>query len=203
MPATSSRRSRSSTASGVPRLDAQGAGPLVDRAGLVARLIPVWPDLEGANDWAMEPRKLSRMENPEWLPPVLTFVVERHGGTENGSSRADLRTWTVNLDAATAISATTGRRQLRPQAARLDVGPIVDEVMRLVVDGLDDPRLKWSADHGTVRIAVGQFIPATGSQQTVAGRRKRFGAKLRSAMAEAGWAKTGPATFVRAQNEAD
>ena len=37
-------------------LDAQGAGPLVDRAGLVARLMPVWSDLEGASDWAMEPR---------------------------------------------------------------------------------------------------------------------------------------------------
>jgi hypothetical protein len=182
-------------------LDAQGAGPLVDRAGLVARLIPVWLDLEGASDWAMEARKLSRMENPEWLPPVLTFVVERHGGTVNGSSRADLQTWTVNLDAATAISATTGRRQLRPQAARLDVGPIVDEVMRLVVDGLDDPRLKWSADHGTVRIAVGRYIPAVGPQQTVDGRRKRFGAKLQAAMADAGWAKTAPATFVRAQAE--
>jgi hypothetical protein len=71
--------------------------------------------------------------------------------------------------------------------------------MRLVVDGLDDPRLKWSADRRTVRIAVGQLIPASGSQQTVAGRRTRFGAKLQSAMADAGWAKTAPATFVRAQ----
>ena len=180
-------------------LDAQGAGPLADREGLIARLMPVWLDLEGSSDWAMEPRKLGRMENPKWLPPVLTFVVERHGGTVNGSSRADLQTWTVNLDAATAISATTGRRQLRPQAARLEVGPIVAEVMRLVVDGLDDPRLKWSADRRTVRIAVGQLIPASGSQQTVAGRRTRFGAKLQSAMADAGWAKTAPATFVRAQ----
>jgi hypothetical protein len=180
-------------------LDAQGAGPLADREGLIARLMPVWLDLEGASDWAMEPRKLGRMENPEWLSPVLRFVVERHGGTVNGSSRADLQTWTVNLDAATAISATTGRQQLRPQAARLEVGPIVSEVMRLVVDGIDDTRLKWSADRRTVRIAVGQFIPAVGPQQTVDGRRKRFGAKLQSAMAEAGWAKTGPATFARAQ----
>lgn len=180
-------------------LDAQGAGPLVDRAGLITCLIPVWADLEGASDWAMEPRKLGRMEDPTWLPPVLTFVVERHGGTVYGSSRADLQTWTVNLDRATAISATTGRRQVRPQAARLDVGPIVDDVVRLVVDEIDDPRLKWSAGRRTVRIAVGQFTPASGSQQTIASRRTRFGAKLQAAMAEAGWVKTAPATFVRAQ----
>jgi hypothetical protein len=59
--------------------------------------------------------------------------------------------------------------------------------------------LKWSADHGTVRIAVGYFISADGPKQTVEGRRKRFGAKLESAMAEVGWAKAGPATFVREQ----
>jgi hypothetical protein len=47
--------------------------------------MPVWADLEGASDEAMEPWKLGRMENPEWLPPVLTFVVERHGGTVLGS----------------------------------------------------------------------------------------------------------------------
>jgi hypothetical protein len=183
-------------------LDAQGAGPLVDTKGLIARLTPVWEDLEGAGDEAMEPRKLSRMKKPEWLPPVLTFVVERHGGTVNGSTRADLQTWTVNLDSATAVPVTSSYRQLRPRAARLDVEPLVVEVVRLVVGGIDDKRLYWSADHGTVRIAVGQFIPAGGPTQTVEGRRKRFGAKLESAMAEAGWVKAGPATFVREQAKA-
>ena len=180
-------------------LDAQGAGPLVDTEGLIACLMPVWADLEGAGDEAMEPWKLGRMENPEWLPPVLTFVVERHGGTVLGSTRADRQTWTVNLDLATAIPATSGYRKIRPRAARLDVEPLVAEVMRLVVDGIEDKRLKWSADHGTVRIAVGQFIPAGGPMQTVEGRRKRFRVKLESAMAEAGWAKTAPGTYVRSQ----
>jgi hypothetical protein len=29
-------------------LDAQGAGPIVDIEGLIVRLTPVWPDLDGA-----------------------------------------------------------------------------------------------------------------------------------------------------------
>ena len=180
-------------------LDAHGAGPLADTKGLIACLMPVWAGLEGASDEAMEPRKLHRMENPEWRPPLLTFVVERHGGTVLGSTRADRQTWTVNLDLETAIPATSGYRQIRPRAARLDVEPLVAEVMRLVVDGTDDKRLKWSADHGSVRIAVGQFIPAGGPKQTVEGRQKRFRVKLESAMAEAGWAKAAPATFVHSQ----
>lgn len=180
-------------------LDAQGAGPLVDTEGLITCLMPVWADLDGARDDAMEPRKLGRLENPEWLPPVLTFVVERHGGTVLGSTRADLQTWTVNLDLETATPTTSGYRQIRPRATRLDVEPLVSEVIGLVVDGADDKRLKWSADHGTVRIAVGQFIPAGGPKQTVGGRRKRFREKLERAMAEAGWAKTGPGTYMRSQ----
>ena len=182
-------------------LDTQGPGPIGDIEGLIVRLMSVWPDLEGSSWEAMEPRKLGRMEKPEWRPPLLTFVVERHGGTVNGSTRADLQTWTVNLDSATAIPATSRYRQLRPRAARLDVEPLVAEAVRLVVGNIEDKRLKWSPDHETVRITVAQFIPAVGPAQTVEGRRKRFGAKLQSAMAEAGWTKTTAGTFVRAQAE--
>jgi len=182
-------------------LDAQGAGPVADGEGLIARLVPVWPDLEGADDQAMEPRKLRRMENPEWRPPVLTFAVERHGGTVLGSARADRQTWTVNLDSATALPATSGYRQLRQRAAPLRVEPLVAEVVRLVGNSLDHKWLKWSADHETVSIAVGQIIPAGGPKQTLDSQRRRFGAKLQSAMAEAGWAKTAPATFVRMKAE--
>jgi len=182
-------------------LDAQGAGPVVEHEGLIARLVPVWPDLEGAGDQAMEPRKLRRMENPEWRPPVLTFTIERHGGTVHGSTRADRQTWTVNLDSATALPAESGYRQLRPRAAPLRVESLVAEVVRLVGDSNDHEWLKWSADHETVRIAVGQIIPAGGSKQTLDNRRRRFGATLQSAMAEAGWAKTAPATFVRTKAE--
>lgn len=184
-------------------LDAQGAGPLVDVEGLIACLMPVWQDFEGASDEAMEPRKLRRMKSPEWQPPFLTFILERHGGTVLGSTRADRQAWRVNLDSATAIPAASGYRQLHARAARLDIAPLVAEVMRLVVNAIDDKRLKWSADHETVRIAVGQIIPASGPVQTVEGRRKRFGVKLQAAMAEAGWVKTAPATFVREHAQAE
>ena len=127
-------------------LDAQGSGSLGDREGLIARLGPVWPDLAGSDDEAMEPHKLGRLDIPVWCPPVLTFLIERHGGLVLGSTRADKQTWTVNLDARTAIPVTHGYRQILPMAPRLYVGPLAAAVVRLVVDGDDHADLKWSAD---------------------------------------------------------
>lgn len=183
-------------------LDAQGTGPLADTGGLIARLARAWPDLAGSGGEAMEPRRLGRLVDPEWLPPVLTFVVERHGGTVRGSTRADRQRWTVDLDAGTAVPATIGYRQLRPRAARLDVDSIVADVVRLVAGGVDDERLRWSADRGTVRVAVGRLVPAGGPKQTVEGRRRRVGARLQVATAEAGWSKTAAATFTRSPADA-
>ena len=94
--------------------------------GMCGLLREAWPDLEGSDQEGMAPYKLTedRIEKPAWEPPVLTFVIERHGGTAQGSSRADLQTWVVDLDAGTANPEITGRRQLRPMSPRLDVRAI-------------------------------------------------------------------------------
>ena len=180
-------------------LDAQGIGPVLDAQGLIASLAPVWPNFAGARDEAMEPWKLGRIENPEWRPPVLTFIVERHAERGLGRTRASLQAWTIDLNWAIAIPAAIGSRPGLARPAPVRVAPLVAEVLRLVVNRLDDPWLKWSVDRTTVHVAVGEIILGDGPKPTVAGRRKRFGALLRSEMAQAGWTKTGPATFTRMQ----
>jgi hypothetical protein len=182
-------------------LDAQGTGPVVDGKGLIASLGPVWSTLAGASDEAMEPWKLGRLENPVWRPPVLTFVIERHSEAGLEGTHMSLQLWTIDLDSATAIPATIGYRQKLARSAPVRVAPLVAEVVRLVVNGLDDRRLTWSIDRQTVDIAVGEIILDEGPKPTVAGRKRRFRVRLRREMAAAGWTKTGPATFRRAQSD--
>jgi hypothetical protein len=76
-------------------------GPVADLSILERLIAAVWDDLSG-DDGGMEAHKLSRMENPIWNPPVLTFRIERHGGTVLGSSRAVVQEWTVDLERLTA-----------------------------------------------------------------------------------------------------
>jgi hypothetical protein len=179
-------------------LAAAGPGHIKDADALIELLAAVWPSLVGADDEAMASRKLGRMEDPEWRPPLLTFSIERHGAVVLGGTRADLQQWTVNLDTLTASVEGAGRRQLRSLAPRLNVAPIVAETVELVAAGLEDDRLGWSPDRQTVRVRIGKIIPADGFQQTVAGRRKRFRDKLTAAMAASGWSVGASAgTFVR------
>jgi len=179
-------------------LAATGPGPIEDAAALIALLAAVWPSLDGADDEAMGSWKLHRMEGPEWRPPLLTFSIERHGAVVLGGTRADLQRWTVNLDTLTASVEVAGHRQLRPLAPRLNVAPLVAEIVELVAAGVEDDRLGWSPDRQTVRVRIGKIIPADGFAQTVAGRRKRFRDKLRAAMAASGWSVgTAVGTFVR------
>lgn len=179
-------------------LAATEPGPIEGAAALIALLAAVWPSLDGADDEAMGSWKLHRMEGPEWRPPLLTFVIERHGGFVLGGTRADLQRWAVNLDTLTASVEVAGRRQLRPMAPRLNVAPLVAEIVELVAAGVEDDRLGWSPDRQTVRVRISKIIPADGFAQTVEGRRKRFRDKLRAAMAASGWSVgTAAGTFVR------
>ena len=119
----------------------------------------------------MTPYKLTedRIEQPAWEPPVLTFVIERHGGTAQGSLRADLQTWIVDLDAGTAKPATTGRRQLRPMSPRLDVRAIAADLTKAIASGASDPRLEWK-NATTVRVRISTVIrTAAPSRRSPAG----------------------------------
>lgn len=166
-------------------LDDAGPGPVEDLSGLVDHLQAAWVHLNDL-DASMTAGKLVRIEDPEWSPPQLTFIVERHGGSQFGSTRATLQEWTVDLDAVTVSVDERRYRQLRPQAPRLDVRPIADEIARIIVDGSDDDRLEWSPDRRKVHVLVNAVIPATVRETTTA-RRRRLRTALDARLEAAGW----------------
>lgn len=171
-------------------LHAHDPGTVTD-VTLYPLLANAWVELAGSNDYAMATHKLDRIEDPTWAPPILAVIIERYGGTVQGPSRAELQEWRIDVDAVTAqASVGKGFRQLTPNAARLDLKAIIEELTHAVRAGREDPRLVWNSD-GSVTIRAGVIIPERGPKATVAGRRKRLRAALRLALEQEGWRETG------------
>src|SRR5438045_3227069 len=94
-------------------------GIVRDVAAVEAGLAACWHQLDGGNERGIEPHKLrGRTADMVWEPPLLRFRLERHGGTVQGSSRADLQDWTKDTNAATATVSVRGYRQLYRQEPR-------------------------------------------------------------------------------------
>jgi hypothetical protein len=158
-------------------LRALPVGP-VENAALVDVLAAAWGLLD-RDDRSMEAFKLNRLAAPRWDGSVLTFSVERHGGTVLGSTRAEVQRWEIDPDAASARLTGRTHRQLHPMAPRLDVRPLAAEVAALILAGAEDDRLKWSVDRSVATVRIGKVIPAeSAARQTVTGRRRRFRAAL-------------------------
>jgi hypothetical protein len=140
-------------------------GP-VDRDRLVDVLTDAWDCLD-RDDRSMAAFKLKRLEVPYWDGSMLTFAVERHGGTVLGSTRADVQHWAADPRAATARIVRLTHRQLSAMAPRLDVRPLAVDVAALILAGVSDDRLKWSwRAAGSARRGGTRDTPA---------RRSRFG----------------------------
>ena len=120
---------------------------------------------------------------------ALREVIERHGGTVQGSSRAERHLWTVNLTTRAATCKRIGHRQLRPMAKKLDVRPVAEAIVQLILAGAPDERLKWNVA-GDVRVQIGKILPAeSAATQTVTARRKRLRTAIDELLEEAGWQK--------------
>ncbi len=108
-------------------LDSHPGAPLdVSQVGRLLSLC--WHDLDGSTDTNMRAEKLWRIEQPSWNPPILEFSIERHGQTVNGSSRATVYRWSVNLEKGEAYIIGEKRRQLYSMDRCLDVKPIAQSV---------------------------------------------------------------------------
>jgi hypothetical protein len=162
-------------------------------AKITRLLADCWRQLEGASDTSMTAEKLHRAKDLAWNPPCLSFLIERHGGTVLGSTRAELHQWTVNLDRQTAQCEEAGYRQLTPTVPRLNVRPVAARVRDAVQQGrtsncqlANDGVLIWRGDD-QVEVVHGKLIPGGGYQQTVAGRRRQFRNELVRLMKDIGW----------------
>lgn len=123
-------------------LAAVPTGSVPDDIGLDHSLATCWDGFRGSGEGGMKDDKLlGRMENVQWQSPILKFTIERHGGTVNGSTRAELQHWEINLDNRTACIVKEGHRQLQTMALRVSVKDIAEEIVALILSGKDDERI--------------------------------------------------------------
>lgn len=162
-------------------------GPISDARTLTRLLAAAWGEFSGNDGGLIAQKHLSRMEDVAWNPPLLTFTIERHGGTVLGSTRAKLQEWSVDVEKRTTSLVEKRHRQVRPMQARLDVEATAEEIAGLIVTGKEDDRLQWYKD-GRVRVLVGKVLPeGSAAKQTLAGRRRRFRAALTERLERECW----------------
>jgi hypothetical protein len=155
-------------------------------AGRVGSLLSdCWSALRGGDATNMKPDKLYRIETPTWNSPFLQFSIERHGQTVNGSSRATLYRWRVNLDKNTAEIIEEKRRQIYPMARRFDEKPVAESLADAILHGREDARINIGKD-GSVRLKMGEIVPMTNKQTTTA-RRSRLRKPVSALLAPHGW----------------
>jgi len=155
-------------------------GRLTDHDKAISLLQASWGQFDGCFSQNTTVDKLDRAEDVAWNPPCLSFTLERHGGTAQGSSRAELYRWEVDLDTKTASCGTAGHRQMRPQDKRLDVCPLAAEIAAIMLGDRADHRIKRFLD-GHVNLLISSIIPHSNAQTTKS-RRERFRLALTEAL---------------------
>ena len=139
--------------------------------------------MAGGTETNMRAEKLWRIEEPSWAPPILEFSIERHGQTVNGSSRATVYRWSVNLD--TCKAGIVGEKRRHAMDKRLDVKPIAQSLADAIIERKPDARIILNKD-GSVRLKIGEIVPAT-YEQTTSARRSRLRVRLSMILAPHGW----------------
>ena len=94
-------------------------GKIGDSSDVELALANVWSMLDGADQKGMDSEKIiGRMEEVVWKPPVLSFMIERHGGLILGSVCAELHEWSVNVETCEAMVGV-GHKRLKGKNCRL------------------------------------------------------------------------------------
>jgi hypothetical protein len=128
----------------------------------------------------------------------LLFEIERHGATVNGSSRAAVYNWSIDVSSGQATVGGERRRQVSAMDKRLDVKPIAASLAEAIITGRADERLKI-AKNGSVPLQIGSIIPET-VKQTTAARRGRLRRELDALLKpHGGWVSTTSNVYTRSQ----
>jgi hypothetical protein len=176
------------------------AGPVSEdhEDAVVSALERAWAELDGGGQTSMVADKLGgRMEELKWQPPILSFGIERHGGTVMGSTRAELHGWDVDVEAGTATVGGGRFRQLRPNAPAFKAEPIAAELAAAMAAGQPHPALEWKGE-SRARVLYNKIPPlADGPKQTLEGRRRRFREALARAITPYGWGPAGSVFYER------
>jgi hypothetical protein len=105
------------------------AGEVAEVGPVAALLAGCWHEFAGVDSERMHAGKLGRMETVRWDPPVLSFMIERHGAMGVGSTRAERQDWSIDLDQKTArCERSRSYRQALPRAEAVKIEPIAQEL---------------------------------------------------------------------------
>jgi len=133
---------------------------------------------------------IGRMKNVRWKSPLLDFEIEMPGATAQGSVGAALQRWRVNVEEGWASCYPSDKPWIGKKQRPLKLRLLTQEIVSLILEGQDDPRLQWlAADRSRVQLDMGEVIPADGPQETWQGRRKRFRNKMEELLAPQGWSR--------------
>ncbi|GAB1482883.1 hypothetical protein MASR2M78_16990 [Treponema sp.] len=150
-----------------------------NRETILTLLTKAWNSIQGTEQTSLFAEKLWRIEELEKKEGKLYFQIERHGGTVNGSSRASLYSWEIDLASGKAIITKETFRQLSKAEKRLDVRPIAQELANSIISKQDNPYLHWNSEKTSCKILISEVIPATNMQTTMA-RRRRLRSEINS-----------------------
>jgi len=159
-------------------------GP-IDDPNFERLLIDAWDSIDGSSLTNLTAEKLGRMEDLEKRDGAIYFKIERHGGTINGSTRAELHTWEVDVMNGKATIVHWGRRQLYETDKRLNTKPIAQELAKSIIEKQDHKWLQWNKDKTSCKILISAVIPATNIQTTTY-RRKKLRENLNKLLEPAG-----------------
>ena len=176
-------------------------GQVEDTGELARHLSDVWNDLAGSHDQKTTPNKLTSrpLEDVIWSPPLLLFALERHGGTVNGSSRAELHRWEVDVERWQASIKSKGRRQLTKQDKKYNPASDIDAICEAVQSKVNSNGLEYRSD-GSIKVVVGKIVVAS-NNQTLAARRRRFRDLLLKRMSEIGYVEKSLYIFINDEGE--
>ncbi len=142
--------------------------------------------MDGSDDQNTWANKLHRLERPTIEQDgCITFQLERHGGTVNGSTRAHLHTWQVNLTKKTATITRHGHRQLQA-TKRWDYKTAAHEILAVVEAGQQHQAVSWIKEFTHFQLTLNKVVPG-GAQQTVTSRNRRFKEFFIKEAADQGW----------------
>ncbi len=154
-------------------------GVISDTKEIESLLSQAWDEI-GSREGGMQGYKLhDRMEEVEWHPPQLTFWIERHGGMQYGSTRAQMQQWCVDFENQTFDLCGHTHRQKVTQSKRFYAKDWAQKIYDAIQQrDRTSPYLAWKDDE-TVQVLVTKIIP-TGNEfkETLIGRRKRFREEL-------------------------
>jgi hypothetical protein len=163
-------------------------GPLNYNSAVVGALVAAWDSISDSDVQSTHREKLYRLEQLHWSPPILTFILERHGGTVNGSSRAALHRWSIDVSNAVATCDPNSYRQIYATDRRLNTMILAKKIAFRIIRQKNSRWLKWSADRLTVRVLLRKFISAY-NKQTLGNRYARFRHDLVTILETKGWAQ--------------